>query len=283
MTTSFTPKVVLVTGCSHGGIGFSLCEEYASRGCTVYASARRLEAMDAFKQDNIHKVVLDVTKEEDVLRVVKTIIEKEGRVDVLVNNAGTLSVGPVIDVPMDIIERTYDTNVFSIIRMCKAVIPHMAARKSGTIVNISSVGAYFATPWGGIYGSTKAATHSLSDVLYMECTPLNISVVLVATGSVRSNISTTQLAAFPGLPEDSLYKRFLPDMLARISMSQEMDTMPTEVYARKVVGQSLKARPPRYLLLGGKTWTYALLKWLPRTAVLWLFWRMFSKIGRAAA
>ena len=138
-----------------------------------------------------------------------------------------------------------------------------------------------ATPWSGIYGSTKAATHSLSDVLYMECTPLNISVVLVATGAVRSNLAVNHTTAFAGLPETSLYKRFLPDMLARIELSQGADSMPTKDYAKQVVDKTLRKSPPRYMLLGGKTWTYAVLKWLPRGFVLWLFWRMFSKLGRA--
>lgn len=126
----------------------------------MYATARRLEAMDAFTSPAIEKLTLDVTKQDTIDEVVKTIIGKEGRIDVLVNNAGVLcagehylfrchkpmiltcmTLGPVIEVPMDVIERTFDTNVFSIIRMCKAVIPHMAARKTGTIVNISSVTA----------------------------------------------------------------------------------------------------------------------------------------------
>ena len=143
------------------------CEEYASRGCKVYATARRLESMDALKQPNIEKLVLDVTDNDNVQAVVNTIVEKEGRIDILVNNAGvlcigmlehafpatsidrnagavrrTLFAGPMIDVSMDVIQKAYDANVFSVIRMCKAVIPHMAARKSGTIVNISSIQAY---------------------------------------------------------------------------------------------------------------------------------------------
>ncbi|KAI0757784.1 oxidoreductase [Daedaleopsis nitida] len=270
-------KVVLVTGCSDGGIGFSLCAEYASQGCKVYATARRLESMGAFKQDDIEKLVLDVTNEDNIRRVVDTIIEKEGKIDILVNNAGVLCVGPIIDVPMDVIEKTYDTNVYSVLRLCKAVIPHMAARKSGTVVNISSIGAYIPTPWGGIYASTKAALHSLSDTLYMECTPLNVSVLLVATGGIRSKLSANQSAAFRGLPEQSLYKPYLPSILARIYASQSADAMPSEEYARRVVGKSLQKRPPRYMILGGKSVLYRLLWWIPRGVTLWLFWRMFSR------
>ncbi|KAI0353214.1 oxidoreductase [Trametes cingulata] len=268
-------KVVLVTGCSVGGIGSALCEEYASQGCKVYATARRLETMEGLKH-NVERLKLDVTSDEDVQNVVKTIIDKEGRIDVLVNNAGILCTGPVIDVPMEEIQRTYDANVFSVIRMCKAVIPHMAARKSGTIVNISSLMAHLPTPWAGIYASTKAALQSLGDTLYMECTPFNISVMSITTGAIRSNLATNRLATFQGLPADSLYQRFLPNIVQRISLSQGSDRMSAEEYAKRVVPKTLQAKPPRSMILGGKSW-FMLLAWLPRTPVLWLIWRMFSR------
>ncbi|OSD05587.1 oxidoreductase [Trametes coccinea BRFM310] len=273
---SASEKVVLVTGCSNGGIGFALCEEYAARGCKVYATARRLEAMEGFEHP-VEKLRLDVTDDENVQVVVKTILEREGRIDVLVNNAGVLCTGPVIDVPIEEIQRVYDANVFSIIRMCKAVIPHMAARKSGTIVNISSIQAHIPTPWAGIYASTKAAMQSLTDTLYMECIPFNISVVLVVTGAVRSNIANNRLQAFAGLPANSLYTRFLPNIIERTNMSQGADSMPTAEYARRVVEQTLREKPPRQMMLGGKTMLYRLLMWLPRTLVLGYLWRLLSR------
>ncbi|EJF56137.1 oxidoreductase [Dichomitus squalens LYAD-421 SS1] len=276
-------EVVLVTGCSNGGIGFALCEEYARQGCKVYATARRLQSIDAFTAPNIEKLSLDVTKEDNVHEVVQTIIQKEGRIDVLVNNAGVLCVGPVIEVPMDVIERTYDTNVFSIIRMCKAVIPHMAARKSGTIVNISSIGALIPTPWAGIYGSTKAAVQSLSDVLYMECKPHDISVLVVTTGGIRSKLSDNQAAAFPGLPEGSLYKRYLTDIVARIHASQTSDATPAEAYARQVVRRSLQKKVPREIVSGAKVTLYRVLLWLPRAVTLSLFWYFFTKNARRSS
>ena len=137
------------------------------------------------------------------------------------------------------------------------------------------------TPWAGIYASTKAALHSLSDALYMECTPLNISILTVTTGAIRSNISVNQSASFQGLPENSLYKRYLPDILERIYTSQAPDTMPTEEYARRVVGQSLLPKPPRHMMLGGKALLVRILTWIPRTFSLWLFWRIFTKKSRS--
>ncbi|KAH9855734.1 oxidoreductase [Lenzites betulinus] len=274
--TSASSKVVLVTGCSEGGIGFGLCEEYASQGCKVYATARRLEAMDGLRE-TIEKLVLDVTSEENVKKVVEAVIEKEGRIDVLVNNAGVLCTGPIIDIPLDETRRAYEANVFAVISLCKAVIPHMAARKSGTIVNISSVMALMPTAWAGIYASTKAALHSLTQALYMECFPLNISVVLVTTGSVRSNIATNRFATFGGLPEGSLYTRYLPSILERISVSQGRDSLPTDQYARRVVRASLQKKPPREMMLGGKTTLYKFIMWLPRGLALWFMWRRFSR------
>ncbi|KAI0699860.1 oxidoreductase [Cerioporus squamosus] len=285
MFTNPTAKVVLVTGSSDGGIGSALCAEYASRGCRVYATARRLEAMDGLMHPGVEKLVLDVTDENNVRDVVNTIVSREGRIDVLVNNAGVLCVGPIIDLSMDMMQKTYDANVFSVIRLCKAVIPHMAAHKSGTIVEISSIGAYIPTPWAGIYGSTKAALHSLSDTLYMECSPFNISVLTVTTGAVRSNLSSNHAAALPAdsLPENSLYRCYLPDILGRIYMSQGSDSMPAEDYARQVVGKSLQAKPPREMMLGGKTLLYRLLLWIPRTLTLKLFWRFFTQKTRVGA
>ena len=115
----------------------------------------------------------------------------------------------------------------------------------------------------------------------MECTPLNISVVLAATGAVRSNLATNQAASFAGLPEDSLYKRFLPDIFARMQVSQGVGSMPTREYARQLVARTLVAKPPRYVLLGGNAWVYVILQWLPRSFVLWVAWRIFSRLSRS--
>ena len=148
--------------------------------------------MEGLKHPNVEKIVLDVTKEDNIHDVVNTIISREGRIDVLVNNAGVLcigtprptvilqcrasfsihhgSIGPVIDVPMDVVQKAYDANVFSVIRMCKAVIPHMAKRKSGTIVQISSVGAhmYVKSIFTRVYNPDGTQTHSLGRHLRVD-------------------------------------------------------------------------------------------------------------------
>ncbi|KAI9068709.1 NAD-P-binding protein [Trametes sanguinea] len=279
---SSNKTVVLVTGSSKGGIGFSLCEEFASRGCIVYATTRRLEAMEGFSRSNIHTLSLDVTSDESVRKAVETVIEREGQIDILVNNAGLGNTGAIIDVPMEEIIRTFDTNVYAVIRMAKAVIPHMAARKSGTIVNVGSIAGEIPVPWGGIYGATKAALHSLTETLYMECKPLDIKVVLLAPGGVKSNIANNQAPHFK-LPENSLYTEYIDSILAKLTISQRNNPMSAEQFSQQVVSAVLKPQPPRYMTLASMSGIYRVLRWLPRTWVLNMFWRRLGEGPRLSA
>jgi len=268
------PKVVLVTGCTKGGIGHALCEEFAERGCKVYGSARRLDSME-FSHGGIVSLKVDVTKDEDIQAAVDTIIEKEGRLDVVVNNAGAMASGPVVDADMDKLIDTFHTNTFSAIRMVQKVFPHMASRKSGLIVNIGSVMGETPTPWSGVYSATKAALGLFTDTLYMECAPFGINVMLIVPGSVQSNISNNMLSWFH-LPEGSLYTPWTGSIIARINASQGSDAMSGEAFAKQVAGASLSKTPPRYLTLGGKSGLFSLMKWLPRGWVLQWLWRRFG-------
>ncbi|KAG5654709.1 hypothetical protein H0H81_007465 [Sphagnurus paluster] len=132
-------RVVLVTGCSSGGIGFALCEEFARQGCKVYATSRRVETIGEFQSPHVEKLALDVTSNEDVASVVKHITDAEGKIDIVVNNAGYFCPGALIDQSLEDIQANFDTNTFSVLRVAKAVIPLMAQRRSGVIVNIGSV------------------------------------------------------------------------------------------------------------------------------------------------
>ncbi|KAI0073942.1 NAD(P)-binding protein [Panus rudis PR-1116 ss-1] len=275
--TAETRKVALITGCSKGGIGFALCEEFAAQGIKVYATARKLEAMEGFAHSSISKLVLDVHSDENAKQVVDTVIAECGHIDFLVNNAGAMCAGPIIDLSIDQIRQAFETNTFSVVRMAKLVIPHMAKRKSGTVINIGSIVADIATPWNGMYSAAKAAVHAITDTLWMECKPFNVNVVLVSPGAVRSNISANQQATFH-LPEDTIYKDYIPQIMRRISASQSSsNTMPTDEFARRVVQAVIKKNPPRYMSLGGNSTMFALFKWLPKALVLGYLWRMFSK------
>ncbi|KAK7686718.1 hypothetical protein QCA50_010318 [Cerrena zonata] len=217
MTTS--NKVVLVTGCSEGGIGFALCEAYAAQGCVVYATARRLESMQKLSDSNIHTLKLDVLLDADVEDVVSSIVNREGRIDILVNNAGAATPGAVLDSTVDRVRAAFELNTISVFRVSKAVARYMAQRKSGTIVVIGSVAGIVPTPWGGIYPATKAAVHMMMDILWMECKPLGIHVTVVAAGGVKTNIAKN--AAQPNIvPEDTLYSAYTSRILSLLPDSQ---------------------------------------------------------------
>jgi len=270
------PRVVLVTGCSTGGIGYSLCEEFARQGCKVYATSRKIETIADFGDRTIEKMCLDVTSDESVRNVLSQVVEREGKIDVVVNNAGVIAPGPLAEQTMEDIKQTFDTNTFSILRVCKAVVPIMAERRSGTIVNIGSIVGEISTPWNGLYCASKAAVNSISEVLFMELKPFNISVLHVAPGAVKSNISSAGISRFTLAP-DTLYSDFISFINKRIYASQGPHSMATKDFARQVVTSALEKKPPRYMSIGGNSRILALFKWLPRGLVLYFMWRLFSK------
>jgi 1-acylglycerone phosphate reductase len=131
------------------------------------------------------------------------------------------------------------------------------------------------TPWNGIYCATKAAAYSLSEVMNMECRPLGISVMHVAPGAVKSNISNNAAALYT-LPPDSLYKKYLPNIMQRLYVSQRPGSMPTEKFAKEIVSKALKTSPPSYMMAGGWATFVWIMKWLPRGIVLNLMWWKFA-------
>ncbi|GLC34651.1 hypothetical protein PLESTB_001238400 [Pleodorina starrii] len=263
--------VVLVTGCSDGGIGAELCKAFHAAGCTVYATARRVEAMAGLREAGIRTLSLDVTSDESVKAAVAAVLAEAGRIDILVNNAGIGLVAPLAEVDHKKAKEVFDANYWGTLRMVQAVAPHMAARRSGTIANIGSVVGYMCTPWGAIYSSSKAAVHNMTDALRLELQPFGVKVVLVAPGAVTSNIGANNLERFDD--QFSMYAPFAAVIRQRASISQGSNSMPTDQFARGVVQQLLRPRPPRHFLLGGFVPLIQFALWWP----MWLRDRVMSK------
>jgi 1-acylglycerone phosphate reductase len=132
------------------------------------------------------------------------------------------------------------------------------------------------TPWNAAYSSSKAALHNLTGVIYQECKPFNIKVTTVVPGAIKSNIANNQFKAGVVLPENSLYKSFTDAIIRRVSTSQGSNALPAEEFARTVVRQTLLVAPPYYMTLGGNSFVFALLAWLPRSFALNIFWKRFK-------
>ncbi|KAJ7193961.1 NAD-P-binding protein [Mycena pura] len=272
-------QVVLITGCSEGGIGFTMCTEFAGRGCKVYATARNVAKMKKLEGvANIELMALDVTVDANVIEVVDSIVKKEGRIDILINNAGMACFGPLLEVPVSQIQEVYDANILSIIRASRAVLPHMAERKSGTIVNISSVVGEIPTPWAGVYASSKAAAHSISEVMQMECRPFNVKVLLICPGGIKTNVAQNASARFE-LQPNSLYSQYLDCIVRRMWASQVPSSMTAEDFAKIVATKALAAKSPFYSTMGSYSTIFALFKWLPRMWVLNYMWKSYATLA----
>ncbi|MFD3587315.1 oxidoreductase [Streptomyces sp. NPDC058683] len=180
-----TKKVALVTGAS-SGIGEATARQLQQAGFIVYGAARRTDRMSGLAASGVRTLALDVTSETSVGNAVTEIIAAEGRIDVLVNNAGYGSYGALEDVPLEEARAQIEVNVFGLARLTQLVLPQMRAQRSGTIVNISSMGGRFATPMGAWYHASKYAVEGLSDALRLELKRFGIDVVLIEPGSIRT-------------------------------------------------------------------------------------------------
>ena len=179
-------KVILITGAS-SGIGFDAAQTLARQGHRVYAAARRVERMEPLKADGIVPLRLDVTDEASMQEAVRTVLEAEGRIDALVNNAGYGYFGAIENVPMEEARRQLEVNVFGLARLCQLVLPTMREQGSGRIVNISSVAGKAVMYFGGWYHVSKYSVEALSDALRMEVKPFGIDVALIEPGGIRTD------------------------------------------------------------------------------------------------
>ena len=181
-----TSKAVLITGCS-SGIGRATAEYLAGRGWMVYATARRPESISGLEDRGCRTLALDVTDEESMAAAVAAVEEAEGAVGVLVNNAGYSQSGAVETVPMDVVRRQFETNVFGLVRLCQLALPGMRRQGWGRIVNVSSMGGKLVFPGGGFYHATKFAVEAISDALRFEVKGFGVDVVVIEPGLIRTS------------------------------------------------------------------------------------------------
>ncbi|HET8789119.1 MAG TPA: oxidoreductase [Actinomycetes bacterium] len=178
-------RTVLITGAS-SGIGRATALELLRAGHTVYGGARRVESLDAVTAAGGHALAMDVTSDEDRRRAVRTVLGQQGRIDVLVNNAGFGLYGAAEDVPLDQARYQLEVNLFGPARLIQLVLPHLRRQRSGTIVNVSSMGGEITFPLGAWYHASKHALEAYSDALRQEVRRFGVDVVLVQPGLIRT-------------------------------------------------------------------------------------------------
>jgi NAD(P)-dependent dehydrogenase (short-subunit alcohol dehydrogenase family) len=211
-------KAVLITGCS-SGIGHATAELLANEGWKVYATARRPETLGDLKAAGCETLALDVCDESSMQAAVAAVTEAEGAVGVLINNAGYSQSGAVESIPLDVVRRQFETNVFGLVRMCQLALPGMREQRWGKIVNIGSMGGKITFPGGGFYHATKYAIEALSDALRFEVRGFGVGVILIEPGLIVTNFADAASASLAPA-QDGPYTRF----------NEAVDKLTTDAY-----------------------------------------------------
>jgi NAD(P)-dependent dehydrogenase (short-subunit alcohol dehydrogenase family) len=196
-------KVWLITG-ANSGFGRAFTEAAVAAGDVVVAAARRAGTLDdlvAAHPDQVQAVTLDVTDTAAVDRVVREVAERHGRIDVLVNNAGRTHVGSVEETGDAELRSLFDLHVFAPAALTRAVLPYMRARRSGAIVQLSSVGGQMSMAGFGAYSATKFALEGMSEALAAEVNPLGIRVLIVEPGAFRTGLFGNHSLSADGLAD----------------------------------------------------------------------------------
>ena len=218
-------KVALVTG-SSSGIGLETSLSLARDGYHTFASMRNLEKSG---EENlpIEIIELDVDKEDSVVAAIKKIVEKDGRIDVLVNNAGYGQFGCTEDVSVEDFRKQFETNFFSIVRIIQEVSPIMRKQNSGNIINISSVAGRMGLPGSPAYISSKFALEGLGECLRYELGQFGIRTTLIEPGVIKTNFFNSMKISES--KSDPKYTVLTDSILAGLKMMVEMGTAPSQV------------------------------------------------------
>lgn len=263
-------SVVLVTGANRG-IGHATAALLAEHGYRVFGTARKpaRESPDGFEL-----VPLDVTSEESVRSCVSAVLERAGRIDVLINNAGVGLIGASEEASINEATALFDTNLFGVARMVNAVLPAMRARRSGLIINFGSLGATLPVPFHGYLSASKAAVTTYSDALRLELKSLGIDVSVVEPGMTATHPGErfAQLRVESSIDD---YTKQEKRATAVMEQGQRAGTDPRTVADSVLQIVRSKAPSPHYLV-GREKWLLRLTRVLPPSAVELLISRRFA-------
>jgi NAD(P)-dependent dehydrogenase (short-subunit alcohol dehydrogenase family) len=231
------PLVVLITGAT-SGIGKACAEFLASKGCKVYGTSRK----GGGKTGSYEVIRLDVTDDRSVEDGIGSVLALEKRLDLVVNNAGIGIAGAVETTSVEEAKTQFETNFFGTFRVCRAVLPAMRARGSGTIVNMSSIGGIIALPFQALYSAAKFAVEGLTEALRMEVRPFGIRVVLVEPGDFKTGFTGNRVRTKASATDKAYYDQFATSMGI---MERDEQRGPTPERIAETVWAIAQAKAPR--------------------------------------
>jgi NAD(P)-dependent dehydrogenase (short-subunit alcohol dehydrogenase family) len=227
--TECMKKVILITGISTG-FGKQVAALLAAEGHTVYGTVRK----DAEVNPSVTFLKMDLTDISSVKQAVQTVIRKEGKIDVLINNAGMHTGGPIETSPMEHIKLQMDTNFIGMVSLTKEVLPAMRKQGGGTIINFSSIGGLMGLPFQPFYSASKFAIEGFSEALRMEVNQFNIKVVLINPGDFHTNNSANRRGFLAPTGTNDPYNEQFEKTLKIIEKDEANGWEPV-VLARKIV------------------------------------------------
>jgi len=255
-------RVVLVTGAS-SGIGKATAELLAREGFKVYGTSRKIsagtsESICEYEKGFLKMIQLDVCSEDSAASAVEFILKEEGRIDILINNAGFGIAGAIENTSTEEAQRQFDTNFFGMHRMCRKVLPVMRRQNQGIIINIGSVASIIPIPYQAFYSAAKAALDAYSEALSMEVAGFGIKVCVIEPGDTRTGFTSNRIFAKDTSQDSPYYKNFTKS-ITRME-HDEMNGPEPAAIARLILKCVRKKNPPLRVVAGGSYKLLALLK-----------------------
>jgi short-subunit dehydrogenase len=222
-------KVILITGIS-SGFGKETASLLAKKGHIVYGTVRKETGSDLL----VKTLLMDLTDSDSITSAVNTVVKNEGRIDVLINNAGMHTGGPIETTPLDIIKMQMQTNFLGLVQLTQLVLPVMRKQGGGALVNFSSIGGLMGLPYQGIYSAGKFAIEGFSEALRMEVKKFNIKVVVINPGDFHTSNTVNRRGFLAPTGESDPYQSQFAKTLSIIENDESKGWAP-EILAKKLV------------------------------------------------
>ncbi len=244
-------KVILLTGAS-AGIGNATAIRLIGEGHIVYGAARRIDKMEGLTKIGGHTIPLDITKQDDIENVVNKIIEEQGRIDVLINNAGYSVYGAIEDVSMEDAKRQFDVNLFGLGYLTQKVLPYMRAQKSGHIINVSSIGGKIYMALGGWYHASKHALEGWSDCLRLETKQFGIKVSIIEPGAIQTEFSNVMNKPMIDRSKDGAYEKLCKAIIEANKGVYDGSPSTSPDIIAKTISRAISSKNPKTRYSAGK-------------------------------
>ena len=273
-------KVIIVTGAS-SGIGKATALQLIKEGHTVYGVARRVEKMSELVSSGGKTIAMDLTNHEQVHTEIQKIIKKEGGVDVLVNNAGYAVYGAVEEVSYEKAREQFEVNLFGLAEATKAVLPAMRKQKSGTIVNVSSIGGRVYGPLAAWYHATKFGLEGWSHALRLEVDQFGIDVVIIEPGVIKTGF-TEAMDHKLGDDNNSTYKDLEKVVINMVKNTNKPKQYSEPSVIANTISKAIQSKKPKTIYVAGKMAkpTIMMRKLLSDRGFDKLFLRMVKSYGK---